>query len=781
MKNNIVNRLLLIGMTFFMLTACTDDDWSSSISHNNSPVILSLNVQGEKEVEINTRALDETNKIHSVWVAIVHADQTVEHRNFATVTNDKIVISDVRIVEGDTLHVFANTEVTSVPENITKAELLKYFICTQDQVNSGITMMYGTFPENTGDVNSQNISVNLYRVPAKVTVASEVEGHAVSQFKVCRVPSSGYLSFTDGYPNTNSTSSSWVTVDSNLAESPAYFIPRTNNSSLGVKENTCLLVQLAGKQGWYRLDFYQGTDPIANGATVKFEDIIRNNWYKFTIKSVNSNGYETEEEALANIGSNIVYKMDISSSSSISTNGQYSLITDKDEIVLGDVNGTATIAISAILSSEIELSTYSVKIVCPSGQLELVDAISGEKDFLPDGATLKSSDDSMRKVQIKATGGNISDSYLECHLGNIVKKIPIVLVTANCYIVDFNTPGNKVSISILQANSDGTVRIADGDNVAPIFIWADNPVAEADFEMTYNVKGKSIDITCKASYSGNIVIGAMVNGETKWSWHLWCLASGQIVNEMSFGGYTWMDRALGAYNLDDVNGCSGLLYQHGRKDPFVGVSCAANPARMPDEPFIYYYDTPFTMKDSHPITGMPCIIDKKEKNNIEYAIHNPYIFIKGNYIYISGDGYEKEMEWDWATNTLEERNKTLDLWTKNDRKTIYDPCPSGWRVPQGHVSGPFAGLLLRDQIHKDTYCSWPELGNFYYTALRRTDGVLYNRTEDSSKGIVIIRWAEVFAHLGAANATIIGENWLDYRQRDVTRSFGASIRCVKDE
>lgn len=779
MKRNIINRLLLIGVTFFMLTACSDEDWPSSISISNSPVTLSLNVQDENKVEINTRALDETN-INSVWVAVVHGDQNIECRNFTTVTNDKIVISDVRIAEGDTLHVFANTEVTSVPDNITKVELQKYFTCTQEQINRGITMMYGTFPEKAGDANSQNIPIKLYRIPAKVTVKSEIKGHAVTQFKVCRVPSSGYLSFTDGYPDTNSTSSDWVMVDSNMAESPAYFIPRSNNSRLGVKENTCLLVQLAGKQGWYRLDFYLGNAPIANGATANFEDIIRNNWYNFTIKSINSDGYETEEEALANIGSNIVYKMDVSSSSGISTNGQYSLITDKDEIVLGDVNGIATITISALLTSEIELSTYRVKIVCPSGQLELIDASSGEIDFLSDGSTLKNSDDSMQRIQIKATGGNFSDSYLECYLGNIVKKIPIVLATANCYMVDFSTPGEKVSISILQANSDGTVRIA-GDDVVPVFIWADHPVAEADFEMTYNVAGKSIDITNKASYSGNIIIGASVGGEIKWSWHLWCFAPGQKVVEMPFLEFTWMDRALGAYNLDDVNGCGGLLYQHGRKDPFVGVSCAANSEVSPDEPSIYYYDTPFTIKDSHPHFGESCIQVKNEKNNIAFAVSHPYIFIEGNNIYISGTGIGVEADFDWATNSVEERNKTLDLWTKNDKKTIYDPCPFGWRVPQGHISGPFAGLLLRDQTLSDTYCAWPGLGNFYYTALRTEGGRLHNMFIDSRKGIIVVRWAEAFAHLGGANTTIIGENFLEYRQRDIRRATGATIRCVKDE
>lgn len=775
MEKNIVQSLMLIGLTFFMLTACSDDDMSPFVTASSSPCTLSLNVQGEKKVEINTRASNET-MINNVWVAVVHDDQTIECRNFTTVANDKVVISDVRINEGDTLHVFANTEETSVPVNITKEELLKYFTCTQEKVNNGVIMMYGTYPEKKGDVNSQNISVNLYRVPAKVTVKSDVEGFAVTQFKVCRIPKSVYVSYADGYPDTDITSSDPVVINPDLTENPVYFIPRKDNSNLGIRENTCLLVQLDGKQGWYRLDFYLGTDPVANEGKVKFEDIIRNNWYNFTIMSVNSDGYETEEEALSNIGSNIIYKMDVSSSQGVSTNGQYSLITDKDEIV---VNDFAAINISALLTPEVELSTYKVKLICPSGQLELVGSSTGEIDFLSDGATLKQSDDSKHTVQIKTTGGDLSDSYLECRLGNIVKRIPIQLATANCYKVDFNTPGTKVSVSILQANSDGTVRIS-GNNVVPVFIWADHPVAESDLEMTYNAAGKSIDITNKVPYSGNIIIGASVDGEIKWSWHLWCLASGQNVEEMSALGRIWMDRALGAYDLNDVNGCGGLLYQHGRKDPFIGLSWAAS-LGSEDEPSIYYYETPFKQTDNHPHFNESCMQTKNENNNISFAISHPYVFIRGNNIVISGDGnYDTEYDNDWVTNSLEERNKTLDLWTKNDEKTIYDPCPYGWRVPRGYTSGPFAGLLLANQELGDTYCSWPDLGKFYYAAVRMYTGDL-NHFTANSKGSAILRWAEVFAHLGAANATFIGENYLAYRTRDVARAWGATIRCVKDE
>lgn len=137
-----------------------------------------------------------------------------------------------------------------------------------------------------------------------------------------------------------------------------------------------------------------------------------------------------------------------------------------------------------------------------------------------------------------------------------------------------------------------------------------------------------------------------------------------------------------------------------------------------------------------------------------------------------------EVDFDWATNSVEERNKTLDLWVKDGKKTIYDPCPYGWRVPQGHTAGPFAGFLLNEQELQSVSCSWPNTGVFYYAALRRNDGRLFNMLDN---GRLVLRWAEVFADKGAANATSMAPNELIYRLRDVTRCLGITIRCVKDE
>ena len=129
-----------------------------------------------------------------------------------------------------------------------------------------------------------------------------------------------------------------------------------------------------------------------------------------------------------------------------------------------------------------------------------------------------------------------------------------------------------------------------------------------------------------------------------WSWHLWCtdMPSECVYNA---NGDTMMDRNLGATSI--VIGekeTSGLLYQWGRKDPFLGYFSSTSTIKWADN---YTY--------SNSTTG-----------TIKYTIMNPTEFIGGN---TSNSGVYQD--WHYKTN----KNR----WQSS--KTMYDPCPSGWRVP----------------------------------------------------------------------------------------------------
>jgi len=76
---------------------------------------------------------------------------------------------------------------------------------------------------------------------------------------------------------------------------------------------------------YYRLDFYNPIDTT-------FFDTERNHHYIFTINKVRSEGYESQTEAYYNAGSNIEYTVRDSSSTSITSNGQYAILSNVDTI-----------------------------------------------------------------------------------------------------------------------------------------------------------------------------------------------------------------------------------------------------------------------------------------------------------------------------------------------------------------------------------------------------------------------------------------------------------------
>lgn len=82
---------------------------------------------------------------------------------------------------------------------------------------------------------------------------------------------------------------------------------------------------------------------------------------------------------------------------------------------------------------------------------------------------------------------------------------------------------------------------------------------------------------------GNAVISVHdAEGEILWSWHIW--VSDEPVKTSRGNGLEWMDRNLGALNNDPEDIANrGMLYQWGRKDPFL-----PSPAAYREVPFHTY-------------------------------------------------------------------------------------------------------------------------------------------------------------------------------------------------
>ena len=164
-----------------------------------------------------------------------------------------------------------------------------------------------------------------------------------------------------------------------------------------------------------------------------------------------------------------------------------------------------------------------------------------------------------------------------------------------------------------------------------------------------DANGNPIDGEHRLLRKGNARIGGYdAAGNLIWSWHIWVTDRPRNLNYGN--GYVSMDRNLGAVSTDpddfntQVPVLSGCAYQWGRKDPFFFHEIKNHPE--------YTKEAPVSIAEAH----------KYPRS----------FFARTEEAYKAG-GY------DWTTET----NDHLWGWISdrdNVVKTLYDPCPPGYRV-----------------------------------------------------------------------------------------------------
>ena len=270
--------------------------------------------------------------------------------------------------------------------------------------------------------------------------------------------------------------------------------------------------------------------------------------------------------------------------------------------------------------------------------------------------------------------------------------------SANCYVVNGGDAGNANKIFKFKAykgNSTESVGVVtrvkvlwQTNNTSTVLGEAENIVETVDFRKTASEKPYEILFKMPSSLiAGNAVIAAYGPGnEILWSWHIWVPSSAVTTEDgTSFCGTTYIqDRNLGALTVtpasEDVPVTSiGLYYQWGRKDPFPGATSFA--------------ESPSGAK----VKGTQWTTH----SNLEtaaYTVENPTQFI---HTYGEDSGY-----WD--------REGRSDLWNAaGNKKSIYDPCPPGYRVPLFNSSLPLwdssAWTRTTNRIAKSGFV-FPEAG-----------------------------------------------------------------------
>lgn len=276
--------------------------------------------------------------------------------------------------------------------------------------------------------------------------------------------------------------------------------------------------------------------------------------------------------------------------------------------------------------------------------------------------------------------------------------------SANCFIISepgtykFKTVKGNSSISVGNVYSAQLLWESFETSVTP-------SVGDLIKSVTYS-NGYITFSTNSSFKEGNAVIAAKDgSGNILWSWHIWLTDQPQGQTYYNNAG-VMMDRNLGATSATpgDV-GALGLFYQWGRKDPFLGSS-----------------DIHDEVLAKSTISWPSTVSSSSSTGTIDYAVKHPTTFITYN-----------SNNYDWYYTGSSSTDDTR--W--QSQKTIYDPCPAGWRVPDGGSNGVWAKAVGSSSSFSYNYNSTNEGMNFsgkfgsattiWYPAsgyLGRSDGAL---------------------------------------------------------
>ena len=233
--------------------------------------------------------------------------------------------------------------------------------------------------------------------------------------------------------------------------------------------------------------------------------------------------------------------------------------------------------------------------------------------------------------------------------------------TANSYIAP-----RMQEIYLFDATVQGNGRATTGITPQKLkgtsvrLIWQTGTAERAVVcDVGYN--GSRISFRTGTAIGGNALIGLFdKDGDCIWSWHIWA-TNGALTTHVYPSGYVFMDRNLGAENLDPGDPASrGLYYQWGRKDPFPYDLAAFDYG----EGFAFgtYYGEDSSTATvawaaAHPATLLGRAADPSDPaQRLSSWLGQPSPNLWGN-------------------------ASTGGRPTTAGAKSIYDPCPPGWRVP----------------------------------------------------------------------------------------------------
>ena len=243
--------------------------------------------------------------------------------------------------------------------------------------------------------------------------------------------------------------------------------------------------------------------------------------------------------------------------------------------------------------------------------------------------------------------------------------------TANSYIV---SAAGDYKFKAVKGNGDEAVAAASAEILWETWNNGEEVTANSVIA-SVGLKDGYVTFSTPATLKpGNALIAAKdAAGTVLWSWHIWIPAT--EVTASTFGGIVnnpMMDRNLGALVAAEAGEAEpdilsyGLFYTWGRKDPFPAPNVKTTGE-------VKYDGALMTVAES---------------------VQNPTVYVK-----TGGDSVK-----DWTTEM------SNGLW--GAEKTVYDPCPAGYKVAYRDKTEPFwGGISAATGYEFNTTYKWFKAGD----------------------------------------------------------------------
>ena len=296
--------------------------------------------------------------------------------------------------------------------------------------------------------------------------------------------------------------------------------------------------------------------------------------------------------------------------------------------------------------------------------------------------------------------------------------------TSNSYIVS-NAGRYTFKANVIGNGSAGIIDTANFHtsdvNIYPTnvgLVWQTSDDIIQD--IVFLNESQEILITTSGKEGNALIVALDDNNNILWSWHIWCTDKPVDHKYINYNEqrFTVQDRNLGATRADRGTGdewelSRGLAYQWGRKDPFAWGHNETFSGQM----------------------------------TLEESILNP------TRVPINYD--------DWAY----ERN--LYLW-HSSVKTIYDPCPVGYKVV---VPEAFTGLSIHGSFDHGHYFIYDGTNSAWYPTTITYDGYY------PDNGYM---WTSSVGDNGDPSIFAFGDKWFDIYKNSWVPQRGNNTRCMLD-